>query len=641
MFRTHSICRTPIRSHTFHSPGLRSGVALVALSFAAPAGAAAQVPDAERPAIVWDLTDLYATDAAWEAKRAELAEAIDRLPRLKGTLGNSSAALADALTEISAANKEMSRLFAYANLKYDEDQRKPQSQDRYQKARNLGADLGEAVSWLSPEILRLGTEKVEAYLAAEPRLKPFDFLLRDVLRGAPHTLDDAGESLMASARIVLSSPNEIYSLLANTDIPWPSLTLSGGKQVKLNQAGYSQYRQVPNREDRKKVFDSFWGAWEGYANTMGAILSTEIQSNVFQAKARNYKTVLEANLFADGLPPEIYTNLVDQVNAALPAFHRYLKLRGRILGIDQMRYYDIYPPLVALEGGDFTMARSREITFESLKPFGPDYLNLLAEGLEGQWMHAYPQDGKESGAYMNGSAYDVHPYVLLNHTDDYDSLSTYTHEWGHAVHTLLANRAQPYEKASYSTFIAEMASTINEILLQEYVIAQADTKEEKLFYLGHALESVRGTLFRQTMFAEFELAIHQEVEAGNPLSGTRLTEIYTELLKRYHGHDQDVLLIDEPYGMEWAYIPHFYYDFYVFQYATSISGAAWFAEQFLAGDDAVREAFIEVLKAGGNGYPHDILKEKAGLDMTRPEAYAPVVRRMNDLMDRIEALLDK
>ena len=254
-------------------------------------------------------------------------------------------------------------------------------------------------------------------------------------------------------------------------------------------------------------------------------------------------------------------------------------------------------------------------------------------------MHSHPQPGKRSGAYMNGSVYDVHPYVLLNHNDDYESMSTFAHEWGHAVHSLLANANNPYETAGYSTFIAEMASTINEILLQEYMIANAKTREEQLFYLGGALEQIRGTFFRQTMFAEFELAIHQAAERGEPLTGPRLTEIYGELLKRYHGHDIGILTIDDLYTVEWAFIPHFYRDFYVFQYATSISGAAWFAEQFLAGDENVRDAFIRVLSAGGSDYPHNILLNEAGLDMTLPESYDPILRRMDSLMDRIEALL--
>jgi oligoendopeptidase F len=256
-------------------------------------------------------------------------------------------------------------------------------------------------------------------------------------------------------------------------------------------------------------------------------------------------------------------------------------------------------------------------------------------------INSHPQPGKRAGAYMQGGAYDVHPYMLLNHNDDYESLSTYAHEWGHAVHTMLSAEANPWETYSYSTFIAEMASTINEILLQEHMIANARSKDEKLFYLGQAIERLRATLFRQTMFAEFELLIHETVEKGEPLTGARMTEMYLDLLKRYHGHEQGVLTIDELYAHEWAYIPHFYLDFYVFQYATSISGAAWFAEQFLAGDDAVRESFLRVLKAGGAAHPHDILLTEAGLDMTKADAYRAVIARMTSLLDRIEALLDE
>jgi len=275
-----------------------------------------------------------------------------------------------------------------------------------------------------------------------------------------------------------------------------------------------------------------------------------------------------------------------------------------------------------------------------LKPLGEEYNKHLATALDSNWAHAYPQPGKRSGAYMNGSAYDVHPYVLLNHNDDYNALSTYAHEWGHAVHTMLAKDEQPFEKVFYSTFTAEIASTINEILLEEHLIAQAESKEEKLFYLGQALESIRGTFFRQTMFAEFELAIHEAAEKGEPLTGAVFTEMYDELLKKYHGHDQGVVLIDEPYTMEWAYIPHFYYDFYVFQYATSISGAAWFADKFLSGDESARIALVNVLKAGGSDYAYEILK-RAGLDMATAEPYQALVRRMEDVMDRIEALLDE
>ena len=587
----------------------------------------------------WDLTDIYADASDWQSALDQVSLRITEFQNLKGSLGVNAQSFLRVMSEYSDLNKEAARVYVYTSLQRDADQREPEAQARFGLARQMYTDLTAGLSWINPELLKIGEDKVNRFFEEESDLADYEFLVRDILRQSPHTLDEATEAILAQAGMILSSPAQIYQNYANADIPWPEVTLSEGETVLLNQSGYGLWRASANREDRKLVFDTFWQTWQQYADGMGATLASEVQSNVFSARVRNHGGVLANNLFDDGLPPEIYTQLVAQVNEALPTFHRYLQLRGTMLGIEDLRYYDIYPPLVNVNTGVFDLKRSQDITFEALRPFGDEYLSLLDLGLQQNWMHSHPQPGKRSGAYMNGSVYDVHPYVLLNHNDDYESMSTFAHEWGHAVHSLLANANNPYETAGYSTFIAEMASTINEILLQEYMIASAKTREEQLFYLGGALEQIRGTFFRQTMFAEFELAIHQAAERGEPLTGPRLTEIYGELLKRYHGHDIGILTIDDLYTVEWAFIPHFYRDFYVFQYATSISGAAWFAEQFLAGDENVRDAFIRVLSAGGSDYPHNILLNEAGLDMTLPESYDPILRRMDSLMDRIEALL--
>ena len=587
----------------------------------------------------WDLTDIYADASDWQSALDQVSLRITEFQNLKGSLGVNAQSFLRVMSEYSDLNKEAARVYVYTSLQRDADQREPEAQARFGLARQMYTDLTAGLSWINPELLKIGEDKVNRFFEEESDLADYEFLVRDILRQSPHTLDEATEAILAQAGMILSSPSQIYQNYANADIPWPEVTLSEGETVLLNQSGYGLWRASANREDRKLVFDTFWQTWQQYADGMGATLASEVQSNVFSARVRNHEGVLANNLFDDGLPPEIYTQLVAQVNEALPTFHRYLQLRGTMLGIEDLRYYDIYPPLVNVNTGVFDLKRSQDITFEALRPFGDEYLSLLDLGLQQNWMHSHPQPGKRSGAYMNGSVYDVHPYVLLNHNDDYESMSTFAHEWGHAVHSLLANANNPFETAGYSTFIAEMASTINEILLQEYMIANAKTREEQLFYLGGALEQIRGTFFRQTMFAEFELAIHQAAERGEPLTGPRLTEIYGELLKRYHGHDIGILTIDDLYTVEWAFIPHFYRDFYVFQYATSISGAAWFAEQFLAGDENVRDAFIRVLSAGGSDYPHNILLNEAGLDMTLPESYDPILRRMDSLMDRIEALL--
>lgn len=616
---------------TLTEKALLLSLTLVAASLSTPVKASESV--------VWDLTGVYANDEAWESALETAQAEITALPRLAGSLGDSSASLSAALNQISSLEKEIARLYVFTSLIFDSDQRDADAQARIGRSRTLYSNFEESISWLAPEILAIGDARIEAFISADETLAAHEFFVRDTLRSAPHTLDAKTEEILAQASLALSASEQIYESYANADIPWPTVTLSEGQEVTLSQAGYSLWRAAPNRDDRKLVFDTFWQTWNQYNDGMGATMAANIQSNVFGAKVRNHDSTLAANLFDDGLPPEVYTQLVTQVNQSLPLFHRYLSLRGRMLGVDDLRYFDIYPPLVEVDTGEFDLARSAAITFEALKPFGEDYLALLKQGLDGEWMHSHPAPGKRSGAYMNGSIYDVHPFVLLNHNDDYESLSTFAHEWGHAVHSLLAQKQNPYETASYSTFTAEMASTINEILLQEYMIENARSDEEKLFYLGGALENIRGTLFRQTMFAEFELAMHEAVEAGEPLTGPKLSEMYGELLKRYHGHELGILTIDDEYAAEWAFIPHFYYDFYVFQYATSITGAAWFAEQFLAGDEQVRDSFIRVLSAGGSDYAHNILRDEAGLDMTTAEAYAPVLRRMESLMDRIEALL--
>jgi oligoendopeptidase F len=331
--------------------------------------------------------------------------------------------------------------------------------------------------------------------------------------------------------------------------------------------------------------------------------------------------------------------LVAQANAGLPTLHRYFKLRKQLLGIkDELHYYDVYPTMFPGRNiPKFTIADSERLSLEALSPYGAEYIALLKQGFAGKWTDAFPRAHKASGAYMNGSAYDVHPYLLLNHNDDYAALSTFAHEWGHAVHTLLSVKNQPFEKANYSTFIAESASIANEMLLNDYMVAHAKTKEEKLYYLGEGLESIRGTFFRQVMFAEFELAIHEEIEHGQPLSGARMTEIYCDLLKRFHGDAEGVMKIDPAYCIEWAFVPHFFYNFYVFQYATSMAGAAQFTDAIVREGRPASERFLNMLRAGGSDYPYELYK-RAGIDMASEAPYKALVTRMNRIMDEIETL---
>ncbi|MDX2225285.1 MAG: M3 family oligoendopeptidase, partial [Rhodospirillaceae bacterium] len=494
-----------------------------------------------------------------------------------------------------------------------------------------------AVSWLSTDILAIGAEKIEAFIAAEPGLAPHAHSLRNILRAAPHTLSPEGERIMAAVGALRADPEQIYELAVNADIPWPTVTLADASAATLDQAGYARHRQSANRADRKAVFDAFWATYGAYSDSLGAALFAEVKGNVFNARMRGHASALSAALFEDNLPDGVYRTLVAEVNAGLPVLHRYFKLRRRVLGIDDaLRYYDVYPPMFSLEKA-FPLAETKALTLAAVAPLGADYVARLDAAQNARWMHVYPAPGKRGGAYMNGSAYDAHPFILLNHNDDYDSLTTYAHEWGHGLHSLLASAAQPFETARYATFTAEIAAIVNEFLLNDAMAAKAETKQEKLFYLGEALESIRATMFRQVLFAEFELAIHEAVEKGEALTGAKMTDIYCGILKRYHGHDRGVMTIDDAYCAEWAFVPHFYYDFYVFQYATSMAAAAYFADE-VRKSEAPRERYLDLLRAGGSDYAEKIVK-RAGLDMQSAAPYRAVIARMDRLIGEIETLL--
>jgi oligoendopeptidase F len=609
------------------------------LAAARPADAPAAAAPVN-PAYMWDLTELYASPEAWTAERDRVKAQIAGFDKYKGTLGKSAKAMLAALSAFSDAQRASTRLAAYAGLKADEDVRIAANQERNQLAASLETQFNEKTAWVTPEILAIGPAKVKTFEKQEPELAHrFDFFLDNTLRQAPHTLSDQSEGVLAAAGDVLAQPDAIYSVLANGEAPFPKVTLSDGSSVTIDQGSYAKYRQAENRADRKLVFDAFWGMWKKYEGTLGATLTTQVMGEVFNAKVRHYPNSLAAAVFADNMPEAVYRQLVAQANGGLPTMYRYLKLRKKLLGIsDQLAYYDIYPAMFKLEKPlHFSVADSERIGLDVTAAYGPEYVADLKKGFAGRWMDVLPRTGKAGGAYMQGAAYDVHPFLHLNHNDDYLSLSTFVHEWGHAVHTLLTHDNQPFDKSNYSTFIAETASITNEMLLSDYMVAHAQSDQEKLYYLGETLELLRGTFFRQTMFAEFQLALHEEVEAGRALSGARMSEIYCGLLKKYHGEAEGVMTIDPAYCTEWEFIPHFYYGFYVWQYATSMAGAAIFADAIEHEGKPAQDRFITMLKAGGSDYPYNLYK-KAGLDMATPAPYQALLARMNRTMDQIDAI---
>ena len=474
---------------------------------------------------------------------------------------------------------------------------------------------------------------------ADPSMAIYSHWLDDILRTAPHTLDRKGEELIANFSAATGAANAIYSTLADADMPWPKVTLSDGAKVVLDQTGYEKYRALANRADRKRVFDAFWGRWKEFERTFGVTFYEQLKKDAALAKVRHYPDSLTQALDANKLPRAVYDTLVAQAELNLPTLHRYFRLRARMLGVSDMHYYDVYPPIVASDL-KYPIGLSTRLMLDAVKPLGADYVQALEQGTKSGWMDVYPRPKKRSGAYMNGSVYDVHPYLLLNHNDDYESLSTLAHEWGHAMHSYLANRAQPFINAEYPTFTAEIASTTNEVLLLDHMLKIAKDDNERLLYLDSALENLRGTFFRQAMFAAFERDVHARVDQGESLTGEALTKIYGDILRRYHGDQEGVVKVDALYTVEWAFIPHYYNRFYVFQYATSISAGNMFADEILQGVPGARERYLDILRAGGSRYPYELVKE-AGVDLATPAPYQAIVARMNRIMDQIEAIAAK
>jgi oligoendopeptidase F len=590
--------------------------------------------DAGLPPQTWVLTELYPTPEAWAAEREAVLKLLPVLEGYKGRLGTGAATLKAALQGMSDASRRAARLNTYAGLIADSDTSVASAQERRQLAIALLGQLAEATAYVQPEVLAVGADKIAAFQKTDPGLGKFAFQLKDILRKAPHTLGAEAEGVIAAASTPLAGAQQIRTQLVDSDLPWPEATLSTGK-VRLDQAAYTDKRESPNREDRKLVFETFFKAFDGYKSSLAAALSTQVQSDIFAAKAHRHASALEGALSdAGNVPPGVYRTLVEETNRGLPQLHRYFEVRRRLLGLPDMYYHDIYPPLAKLDIS-FSLAETRRLTLAAVAPLGQDYVDALARATASPWADYLPRRNKVSGAYMNGDAYDVHPFLLLNLTGNYDSVSTFAHEWGHAMHTLLANKAQPYETAGYPIFIAEIASTMNEQLLAAHMLAGARTKAEKIFYLGALLELFRATFYRQAMFAEFELLIHETVEHGKALSGEGMNAMYLDLLKKYHGPK---VTIDPVAAVEWAYVPHFYYDFYVYQYATSIAASAYFADQVTKGGAKARDTYLGVLKAGGSDYPVDILKQ-AGLDMTSPAPYRALVDKFAATLDQIEALI--
>jgi len=584
----------------------------------------------------WNLADIFRSREEWSEALDEIGRLTEALREFQGRLADGPETLCACLDAYFMAVKSLYAASSYASMCYHEDMRVGETAEMEGRAHLVGTELSQVASFMEPEILSIGREQVEGWIETCRELQDHRHTLDDILRRQDHTLGTAEEEVVASVGLIADAPETIYGMLANADLPWPTVTLSDGTEARLDQSAFGKHRASVEREDRRLVFDNFFAVWRDYARTFGAMLFSQVKRDVFYGRVRKYPTSLALALDGNRIPEAVYHQLIAQARAHLPVLHRYFGLRRRLLGLESLQYYDIYPPLVHSDH-TYGIDEAKRLVIESVESLGREYSDVMTAGLNGRWMDVEPRPGKRSGAYMNGHVYDAHPYVLMNYQGTYDSVTTLAHEWGHAMHSHLANRAQTFANSDYSIFTAEIASTYNEALLLDRVLKDAETDEERLFYLGRELEGLRGTFFRQAMFAEFELRIHEVVEQGDTLSADRFTSMYAALLRDYHGHDDGVVTIHDDYTVEWAYIPHFYYNFYVYQYATSVAASSLLVERLRKAEPEAADRYLALLASGGSEYPYEQLVD-AGVDLASPEPYEALMRRMSTIMDEIDAI---
>ena len=586
----------------------------------------------------WRLTDLYASDAAWRQAKDAAAGRTDAILQYKGALTTSASRLLACLKLNSDISRELRRLDGYASMKSDEDVRNATYLAMKQEIDQLVTQYNTKASFIEPEVVTLDAEAVEKFLAAEPDLRVYRMYLFDILRSKAHTLSPQEEKILAATGQMADGPGSIYTVFSNAEMPYPEITLADGTAAVLNKAGYALHRASPNRADREAVFQAFWSATAKFRQTFGTELYSHVQAHVFYARTRNYDSCLALALDRNNIPTAVYHRLISNVRENLDTLHRYLRLRKRMLGVDVLKYSDLYAPAVKGLDLKYSFDEARKLYLDALGPLGPDYRKEAQKAFEQRWIDVYPTPGKRSGAYSSGGAYDVHPYVLLNFNGQFDDVSTLAHEMGHALHSDYANRNQPYPLAGYATFVAEVASTFNEALLIHRMLDEIKDDDARLSLLMDYLDGIKGTVFRQTQFAEFELRMHEKAERGEPLTGDTLTTLYGEILRQYYGHDRGVCRIDDLYAVEWAYIPHFYSNFYVYQYSTSFTAATALAEEVLGGGQDAARRYLDFISAGGSDYPIELLK-KAGIDVTTPVPFQKTMAAMNRTMDEIESIL--
>jgi oligoendopeptidase F len=584
----------------------------------------------------WKLEDIFPSDQEWEKEFQEIKNMIPEVKKFEGKLAESADTLYQALDEQNQLLERIGKLYAYSHMRYDQDTTNSFYQGLDDRMKNLYSQAASQLAYIVPEILSIDEGKINEFLKQKSELQLYKHALEELNLQRPHVLTAEMEALLAEAGEVMNASSNTFGMLNNADLQFPTIKDENGNDVEVTHGRYSRFLESSDQRVRHDAFKAVYDTYGKFRNTFSSTISGNVKKDNFNARIRKYSSARQAALAANNIPESVYDNLIKTVNENLPLLHRYIKLRKKVLGLKELHMYDLYTPLVKDVKMEIKYDEAKEIVLKGLAPLGEQYLQVLKEGFENRWVDIHENKGKRSGAYSSG-AYGTNPYILLNWQDNVNNLFTLAHEFGHSVHSYFTRKTQPYPYGDYSIFVAEVASTCNEALLNHYLLKTIDDEQKRIYLLNHYLEGFRGTVFRQTMFAEFEHLIHQKAQNNEALTADLLTKEYYDLNKKYFGEED--IVIDEEIGLEWARIPHFYYNYYVYQYATGFSAATALSKQILEeGEPAVNRYIKEFLSAGSSDYPIEVLK-KAGVDMSSPEPISNACKVFEEKLNEMEQLL--
>ena len=582
----------------------------------------------------WDLESLFENFQAWEKSYDKVVKLASEFVSYQNKTTSSGGVLYKVLVDKDDLFRQVQNLYSYASMNLDQDTRDGKSQALSDKALGLFVEVQEKTSFLTPEILSLDSSKLETFYKEEPKLELYKQFIDNIIRQKDHVLSSREESILAQMGEVADAPQKVFSMLNNADLKFPTIKDETGKDVEITHGNFIPLMESENRDVRKAAFKGLYSTYEGYKNTFAATLNGDLKKNIFNANIRNYKSSRQASLDQNNILTSVYDNLINSIHNNLDSMYKYMEIRKRALGVEELHMYDLYTPIVKDVGFKIPYNEGVELIKEGLEPLGEEYMKVVEEGFNSRWIDKYENRGKRSGAYSGGS-YDSKPFILLNYHDTLDNVFTTAHEMGHSIHSYFSRKTQPFVYARYGIFVAEVASTANESLLMDHMLKNVKDKNERLYLLNHYLESFRTTVFRQTMFAEFEKIINEQLESGGALTADYLCEEYKKINELYYGPN---VVIDDEIAMEWARIPHFYYNYYVFQYATGYSAAVALSEQILKEGKPAVDRYIDFLKSGSADYPLEVLK-KAGVDMTTEEPVNNAMALFARLVDEMDKLI--